>query len=77
MNSFLPVLAAVTAGSLIQLLITVVIAYLIFLIVQWAIGQLKLQEPFSTIVRVVVVLIIAVFCINALLALGGRNFIDW
>lgn len=64
-------------GGLISLIITLVVLGLIFWLVKWALGELKLPEPFAKIINVVLVLIIFIVLLNALLGLGGRNFIAW
>lgn len=77
MRGMLPILAVISGSGLINLLITVVIGALIYFVVTWALAQFKIAEPFSTVVRVILVLLVAVFLINALLSLNGHGFISW
>lgn len=70
--------AVVVSGSSIgNLLIELVIAGLIFWLVTWALGQLPIPEPFKTVIRVVLIVMVVVFLLNVLFGLGGHAFISW
>jgi hypothetical protein len=57
--------------GLIGLLITIILIGLIFYILWWALSQIPLPEPFSVIVRVILVLVMAIIAIWLVLQLGA------
>lgn len=77
MNLMTSLLAVISGESIIKLVVTLVIGALIYWVITWALGQFKLAEPFATVIRVLVVLAVAVFLIDALLAVSGHGFIRW
>jgi ABC-type multidrug transport system permease subunit len=62
---------------MIDLLITLVIAGLIFYLLFWFIGYIGLPAPFDKVARVIVALVALVFLLNLLTGLGGHEFINW
>lgn len=70
-------LAAISGESLIWLVIQLLIFGLVYFIISWGVAQIAPPEPFAKIIRVVLVLAVVIFLINALLGLGGRPFITW
>jgi hypothetical protein len=56
---------------MLNLLITIVIAGLIFYLIWWFIGYIGLPEPFNKVARVLVGLVALVFLINLLAGLLG------
>lgn len=67
----------VSASGVGTLLLQLVVAGLIFWLVTWALGQLPIAEPFKTVIRVVLILLVVVFLLNVLLSLGGHGFITF
>lgn len=65
----------ITASSLLALLVTLVVAGLIFWLVWWFIGYVGIPEPFNKVVRVVLGLAVLIFLINLLMGLGGHPLI--
>jgi ABC-type xylose transport system permease subunit len=57
--------------------IQIIIAALIYWVITWGIAQIGIPEPFSKIVKVVLVLAVVVFLVNALLSLGGHPMVSW
>lgn len=58
-------------GGLVGLLITLVIAYLIW----WFIGYVGLPAPFDKVARVIVALVVLIFLIDLLLRLNGGGLL--
>lgn len=71
----LALLAAISASSLGWLVVEIIIAGLIFWLCTWGLAQVGLPEPFAKIAKVVLVIAVVVFLVNALMALGGHPFI--
>lgn len=62
----------ISMASLVGLLITLVIAGLIFWLVWWFIAYVALPEPFNKVARVLVGLCALVFLISMLLGVSGH-----
>lgn len=74
----IPTLAVISGQAIIGLIVTLIIGALIFFVLNWAMSQFKLAEPFGTVLRVLVVLAVAFFLIDALLKVAGHGgFITW
>jgi hypothetical protein len=73
--TLMPMLAAVSIGGLINLLIYVVIIGLLMWLALWIIGQLPLPEPFGRIATIIVYVIAVLVVILLLLQLvqGGTG----
>lgn len=69
------ILAAISGGSLFTLVITIVIGGLIYFLLDWMLNKLAIPEPFNKLARVVLILAVVIFLINALLGLTGNAFI--
>lgn len=67
---------AITGASLLNFVVFLVIAGLIYWVVTWGLSQMSIAEPFATIIRVVLILAVVIFLINALLSLVGHPFIS-
>lgn len=65
----------ITGSLLINVLLWLVIAGVIFFVINWFIGYVGIPEPFNKVIKVVVGLIALIIVINALLSLVGYNFI--
>jgi uncharacterized membrane protein len=68
-------LAVITAQSLGMLFVWLVIAALIYFVLNWALAQIAPPQPFAKILQTVLVLVVAVLIVNALLGLMGHAFI--
>lgn len=68
-------LAAITGTTLINFFIWIVIAGVIFWLLQWMINYIGLPEPFAKVAKVVFAVIAVILVINALLVLVGKPFI--
>lgn len=59
---------------MIELLIQLVILGLIFWLVLWFVDYVGVPEPINKIIKVVVGLIVFIYCLNLLLGLAGGGF---
>lgn len=75
MSAVLPMLAAISGESLMWLVIEIIVGGLIYWLLTWALASVGLPEPFAKIAKVVLVLAVCVFLINALLGLAGHPII--
>ncbi len=73
----LTLLAAISGDALLNAVIWIVVAALIYFVVMWGIDKIGIPEPFHKIAVALVVLVVVVLLINALLGIGGRPFIRW
>lgn len=73
----LGIIAAISGESLVWVIIQIVIAAVIYFILNWGLSQIPVAEPFRTVIRVIMVLLVCLFLINALLTLGGRPLVRW
>lgn len=74
-NFMLTLLASIDGGNLVDLLIQLVIGGVIFFLLVWLLGWCKVPEPFLTVAKVLIGLVLVVWLINLLLGLGGHSFI--
>lgn len=65
----------ITGSALLTLLVTLVIAGLIFWLLWWFIGVCGLPEPFNKVARIIVALVAVIFLINMLMGLSGTPLI--
>lgn len=70
-------MAAISGQSLVQAVIWIIVAGVIFWLVNWLIGYCGLPEPFAKIARVILAIAAVVLLINALLTIVGKPFITW
>jgi hypothetical protein len=70
-------LAVISGQQLINLVIWLIVAAVIFWLVNWLIDYIGIQEPFNKIIKVILAIFCVLICINALLALGGHPLVSW
>jgi len=75
--NLVPLIAAISSGTLIQAVVWVLVAGLIFWLLSWLIGYAGVPEPFNKVARVILAIVAVVFLINAILTLVGKPFITW
>jgi hypothetical protein len=63
--------------ALVQFVIYIIVAGLIFWLLWWLIGYVALPEPFNKVVRVIIAVVAVLFLINLLLGLTGKPIIKW
>lgn len=70
-------LAAISGQTLVMAVVWVIIAAVLFFLLNWAIGYVGIAEPFQKVAKVIVVILVLVILVNALLMLVGQPFIRW
>ncbi len=75
--NMIPIIAAISGDSLIQAVIWIIIAGVIFWLCNWLISYVGIGEPFNKVAKVIIAVVAVVFLINALLTIAGRPFIRW
>jgi hypothetical protein len=70
-------LAAISGNNLLTAVIWVIVAGVIFWLVNWLIAYVGIPEPFNKVAKVIVAVVAVVLLINALLVVAGRPFINW
>ncbi len=68
----LSLLAVLSIGGLVPLLINLIVVGLIIYLLWWLIGYIGLPAPFDRVARVIVAVVAVIFLINLLLSLTGR-----
>ena len=71
------VMAAISSSTLVNAVIWVIVAGVIFGLLFWLIDYVGLPAPFNKVAKVVVAVAAVVILINALLMLVGRPFITF
>lgn len=72
-----PVLAEISGHTLLAAFVWIVIAGVIFWILNWSLAYIGVPEPFAKVLKVVIVLIALIMLINGLLMLAGRPLFSW
>jgi hypothetical protein len=63
---------------MLELLVAIVIAGIVFYLLFWFIGVCGLPEPFNKIAKIIVALAAVIFLLNLLSGLGGgHEFFNW
>ena len=70
-------LAAISGNNLLTAVIWVIVAGVIFWLVNWLIAYVGIPEPFNKVAKVIVAVVAVVLLINALLVVAGRPFINF
>ena len=70
-------LAAISGGGFIQLIVTIAVLALVYFVVDWGIKSIGVPEPFNKLIRAILIIAVVLFLVNALLALTGNAFIRW
>jgi hypothetical protein len=71
------IFAAISGQILFHAVIGIIIAAVIWWLVNWLIGYIGLPEPFNKVLRVIVAIVAVIFLINFLFGLIGQPFIQW
>lgn len=72
-----PILAALSGNDVLWAVIQIVIAAVIYWLIEWGIAKIGIPEPFNKVLKVILVIFVVLFCINALLTIAGRPLIRW
>jgi hypothetical protein len=70
-------LGAIDGGQVVEAIIWLVVAGLVYWILDWALKKVALPEPFNKVATVLLILLVVVVVINALFLLIGKPFIKW
>lgn len=68
-------IAAISGNDVGICLVWLVIAGVVFFLLNWMVGYIGLGEPFSKIAKVVIAILVVVMVLNALLTLTGNRII--
>lgn len=71
----LTLLAALSVGGLVPLLIEIVVIGLVLWLLFWLVNYVGLPEPFSKVAKVILAVVAVIWLINLLLGLTGNAFI--
>ena len=55
-----------------SLIVTLVVAGLIFWLLWWGLGAIGLPAPFDKVIRVILIIAVVLFLINLLMGIGGH-----
>jgi len=69
------IIAAISGDQLLHAVVWVIIAGVIFWLVNWLITYVGIPEPFNKVAKVIVAIVAVVFLVNALLTIVGKPFI--
>jgi hypothetical protein len=70
-------LAAISGNALLTALIWIVVAGLIYWLLDWAITKIGIPQPFAKIAHVVLIILVVLMVINALLMLVGHPLVTF
>jgi hypothetical protein len=70
-------LAAISGEALINCVIWLVIAGVVFWLINLLINRIPMDPTIKQVINVILILAVVLICINALLTLIGRPFINW
>jgi hypothetical protein len=71
------IIAAVSGSSLLNAVIWIIIAGVIFWLLNWLIAYVGIPEPFQKVAKVIIAVAVVIILINALMTIAGRPFISW
>lgn len=70
-------LAVISGSSLINAVIMIIVAAVIWYLLNWLIGVSGIGDPFARVARVILAVLVVIFLVNALLSLVGHPLISW
>lgn len=70
-------LAQISGHNLLNAVIWIVVAGVVFWLLNWLVDYVGVPEPFKKVARVVIAVAIVVVLINALFSIAGHPFITW
>jgi hypothetical protein len=68
---------SIDGQGLLNLVVELVIAGLVFWLLLWFIGWVGLPEPFLKVAKVILGLVVLIFLINVLMGFSGHPLIHW
>lgn len=75
--NFALMLAQISGSALVSAVIWIIIAAVIFWLLNWLVGYIGVPEPFNKVIRVVIAIAAVLILINALLTIAGHPLIVW
>lgn len=70
-------LAAVSGSDLVNAVVWIIVAGIIFWLLTFLIDYLKIPEPFNRVARVILIVVAVLFLINLLLMLVGKPIVKF
>lgn len=70
-------LSAITGDSLVNVLIWLVVAGVVWWLLNWLIDYIGLPQPFHKVAKVILAIVAVLIVINALLSLTGHPLVNW
>lgn len=71
------ILAQMSGNNVVNALIWIVVAGVIFWLLNWLIAYVGIPEPFNKVAKVVIAVVAVVLLINALLSIAGHPVFTW
>lgn len=69
--------AAISGSTIVNVVIWLLVAGVIFWLLNWLIDYVGVPEPFHKVAKVVIAIVAVLLIVNALLALAGRPLVAW
>jgi hypothetical protein len=69
--------SAISASSLVNVIIWIIVAGLIFWLLTWLVDYCGVPEPFRKVAKVVIAVVAVLMLINAILTLAGSPLVTW
>lgn len=70
-------LAAISGSQVVDVVIWLIVAGVIFWLLNWLIDYVGVPEPFRKVAKVIIAIVAVLLVINALLALAGHPLVSW
>lgn len=70
-------IAAITGGTIVQAVVWLLIAAVIYVVLDWAIKKMALGEPITKVLTILLVVLVVVIVLNALFLIAGHPLISW
>jgi predicted PurR-regulated permease PerM len=68
-------ITSISGNDVVSLFVWLIVAGLIFFLLNWLIDYVKVPEPFNRVLKVVIAVVAVLVVINALLALTGNPLV--
>lgn len=68
-------IAAISGSEIVNFVVWIIVAGIIFFLLNWLIDYAKTPEPFNRVLKVVIAVVAVLVIINALLALTGNPIV--
>lgn len=68
-------IAAISGSDVVNLIVWLIVAGVIFFLVSWLVDYVKVPEPFNRVIKIIMAVAAVLLVINALLALTGNPIV--